>query len=232
MGSYKMKPIHILTLSFLAFAKAFPQKSILSKQTIRNQKNLQRIAQKQFAQASIQAQQVASQGLINAQNLTDQFKLKDFDGNPIDIKELQKLAANSNQNPLPSMKDIENKFKKLVEDAQKVVQENRGNINKIGRQNLREVYDEAFRKSYSGFNHADPLIERDLKTVMRQVYLKTIKLSEMSSEDPLSRSGPPLGKFIRLVEREANRHANPLIREMRRNPNFVNDAIKHYGPSV
>merc|ERR1712066_1082211 len=215
-----------------AFAKAFPQKSILSKQTIRNQKNLQRIAQKQFSQASIQAQQVASQGLTNAQNLTDQFKLKDFDGNPIDFKELQNLAANSNQNPLPSMKDIENKVKKLVEDAQKVVQENRRNINKIGRQNLRKVYDEAFRKSYSGFNHADPLIERDLKTVMRQVYLKTIKLSERSSEDPLSRSGPPLGKFIRLVEREANRHATPLIREMRRNPNFVNDAIKHYGPSV
>merc|ERR1711978_420757 len=207
-----MKPIHIITtLSFLAFAKAFPQKNSLSKQTIINQKNLQRTAQKQFAQASIQAQQVASQGLINAQNLTDQFKLKDFDGNPIDLKELQKLAANNNQNPLPSMKDIENKFKKLVEDAQKVVQANRGNINKmtrlLARQNLREVYDEAFRISYSGFNHADPLIERDLKKIMRQAYLKTIKLSELSSEDPLSRSGPRLGKFIRLLEREANRHA-------------------------
>merc|ERR1712038_182902 len=225
--------IHIITtLSFLAFVKAFPQKNLLSKKTIKNQENLQQIAQNQLAQASSEAQQVANQGLITAQDLADKYKLKDFDGNPIDIKELQKLASKSDKNPLPSMEDIQNKVEQLVENAQKVVEENRENINKMKKQNLREVYDEAFRKSYDGFDHADPLIERDLKKIMQKVYLKAIKLSENSSKDPLSQSQPDLGKIISLVEREANKQLTPLIRELRRNPNFVGDVVNNYGPDV
>merc|ERR1712179_504157 len=133
-----------------------------------NRGKLKNIVQKQL----VHAQQAADQGLN---------QLTDFEGKPLDIKKLQNLALKNG-----GIDNIENTVKQLSQKAQHLYQSNQGTINKIKKQNLREIFDEAFKNGYDNFDHPDPEIERDLKQVMRQVYVDAIKKSAKSRKSTFS----------------------------------------------
>lgn len=226
-----MKLITIISLYAITNAHKLPKKLISNK----DQKKLQQLADQHLGQVSSQAQQAADQSLQAAQHLADQYQLKDFDGNPVDVKELQKLVQQNGQRSLPTMQEIEKKAKDLAsqvaKDIENYYQDNKKTIKKMKKQNLREVYDKAFKDTYKGFDHPDPLIKRDIKKIMKKVYLEIIKQAGESDRDPLHRSQPDLGKFINLIERDGPKMANKIAQMA---PQLADEALRaldHYARS-